>query len=219
MPGGLASGSSPSNKRPVMARLWLWGAGWLGERGPASTYTPAPATWVRATGRGQPRSCLGGHAGLGRGSPSLELRPPLGHTPLPQPSRAWPRVPHTVHTGPARDGGACCLGGAEECGPPHPLAGLCSPPSQPPCCSLWPDWFGSQIRSVLPREGGRAVPGHSLWAVRHPSSPPRGVGRRPSALWPGVGCSRSTVASRGCGRRRGGGGLSGRATQAGRPPG
>lgn len=125
------------------ARLWLLGAG--GEGPACPPLLAAPWVWAQAVNRGVRLSVPGGgaanlsnwpsrhspaspgaegHAGLGRGSPGLELRHPLRHTPLPPPSRAWPQGPHTMHTGPVRDGGwPAAWGGAEECGPPHPLAG------------------------------------------------------------------------------------------------
>lgn len=213
---GAASRSSlrappPFNKRPPVRR-GSGSGGWLAGR-EGSGVPHAPASWVWATARCQPRSCLGVHAGLGRGSPSLELRPPLGHTALsPRPAGHELKHPTACTQALGEMGVACCLGGAEECGPPHPLAGspqvlgLGSAPRPPghPATPPWPDWFGSPIRSVLPGQGGWAVPGQSLplwlWAVRHPSSPPGGVREAALSPQPGVWvCSRRSVASWGCG--------------------
>lgn len=233
---GAASRSSlrappPFNKRPPVRR-GSGSGGWLAGR-EGSGVPHAPASWVWATARCQPRSCLGVHAGLGRGSPSLELRPPLGHTALsPRPAGHELKHPTACTQALGEMGWPAAWVGLRNAGhPTHWLGAL--------RCSGWA--LLPALLAILPLRPGLT----GLGARSGPSSPGRGDGRCPASLCPcGSGLSVIPAAHRGasgrqpsalspeCGCAPGGQwlhgavgaqgqgrGLSGRAPRAGRPPG
>lgn len=221
----IGAGSSPHPINGPSRR----GSGSGGLAGRGSGVPPRPAaTWVWATGWWPAQELTGGGAcRAGPGLPRLGTPPSPGAHAPPPPSRAWPRVPHTVPTGSSRDRGWLLPGvGLRNVGhPTHWLGALrCSGWALLPTLPAppWPDWFGSPIRSVIPGMGvgGARPPVSARVAVGcpSPSSPPWGTSAPVRA-----GCAGAPGSTGGfvLGLRAAGGRRvsSGRARRAGRPPG